>query len=281
MAIKAKTVIPPFSAQHLEAICRVLADTDTGLKGSQIGYLLQDCQIVDTDPTLTKWTRLFNAFVGFQNEHQAGNGIFVFITKSMNPANYTDRPDVFRLRRDKLNAVLAFSGFQLREDGKVIRQDKASTIDQALQRANRLRASLIQRAVHADVLKFCTAELLDENFFHAVFEAIKSITAKLRQLTGSTKDGTDLVHHAFGDRDGPPFLIINTYDTETMQMEQRGFMSLLKGIYGTIRNPLAHDPRIEWDMNEQDTLDILTMISLVHRKLDKVEKNIKLKDRTY
>lgn len=281
MAIEAKNVIPPFSAQYLEAICKVLADTETGLKGSQIGYLLQDCQIVDTDPTLTKWTRLFNAFVGFQNKHQAGNGIFVFITKSMNPASYTDRPDVFRLRRDKLNAVLAFSGFQLREDGKIIRQDKASTIDQALQRANRLRASLIQRAVHADVLKFCTAELLDENFFHAVFEAIKSITAKLRQLTGSTKDGTDLVHHAFGDRDGPPVLIINTFNTETMQMEQRGFMSLLKGIYGTIRNPLAHDPKIEWDMNEQDTLDILTMISLVHRKLDKVEKNIKLKDRTY
>jgi uncharacterized protein (TIGR02391 family) len=281
MAIKAKNVIPPLSTQHLEAICKVLAETDTGLKGSQIGYLLQDCQIVDTDPTLTKWSRLFNAFVGFQNEHQAGNGIFVFITKAMDPAMYTDRPEVYRLLRDKLNAVLAFCGLHLREDGKVIRQDKASTIDQALQRANRLRASLIQRAVHADVLKYCTAELLDENFFHAVFEAIKSITAKLRQLTGSTKDGTDLVHHAFGDRDGPPLLIINTYDTETMQMEQRGFMSLLKGIYGTIRNPLAHDPRIEWDMNEQDTLDILTMISLVHRKLDKVEKNIKLKDRTY
>lgn len=281
MAIETKNLVPPFSAQHLEAICKVLADTDTGLKGSQIGYLLQDCQIVDTDSTLTKWRRLLTAFVGFQNEHKSGNAIFVFITKAMDPAMYTDRPEVYRLLRDKLNAVLAFCGLHLREDGKVIHQDKASTIEQALQRANRLRASLIQRAVHADVLKFCTAELLDENFFHAVFEAIKSITAKLRQLTGSTKDGTDLVHHAFGDRDGPPFLIINTYDTETMQMEQRGFMSLLKGIYGTIRNPLAHDPRIEWDMNEQDTLDILTMISLVHRKLDKAEKNIKLKVRTY
>ena len=40
------------------------------------------------------------------------------------------------------------------------------------------------------------------------------------------------------------------------------------GLYGTIRNPLAHDPKVEWDMTEQDTLDILTMISLVHRKLD-------------
>ena len=45
-------------------------------------------------------------------------------------------------------------------------------------------------------------------------------------------------------------------------------MNLLKGLYGTIRNPLAHDPELEWPMTEQDALDILTMISLVQRKLD-------------
>jgi hypothetical protein len=61
MAIQAKNLVPPFSTQHLEAICRVLADTDTGLTGSEIGYLLHDSRIVDTDPTLTKWKRLFNA----------------------------------------------------------------------------------------------------------------------------------------------------------------------------------------------------------------------------
>ena len=273
MAIETRNLISAFSAQHLEAICRVLAETDTGLTGSEIGYLLQDSRLEDADPGITKWKRLFNAFVRFQNEHQAGNGVVVFITRSMNPASYTDRPDVFRLRRDKLNAVLAFCGLYLREDGKVKREQRASTIDQALERANRLRSALIQRSVHADVLKFCTAELLDENFFHAVFEAIKSITAKLRQLTGSTIDGSDLVHQAFGDKYGPPQLAINAYDTETLRMEQRGFVSLLKGLYGTIRNPLAHDPRIEWDMNEQDTLDILTMISLVHRKLDKAYRH--------
>lgn len=269
MAIEARNLVPPFSPQHLEAICRVLADTETGLTGSEIGYLLQDCRIPDPDPAMTKWKRLFNAFVQFQNQHQAGNHVAVFITRSMNPASYTDRPDVFRLRRDRLNAVLSFCGLMLREDGRLRRADVASTIDQALERANRLRAALIQRNVHQDVLKFCTAELLDENFFHAVFEAMKSITAKLRQLTGLTTDGAVLVHEAFGMKYGPPLLAINSLETETLQGEQRGFVSLLKGLYGTIRNPLAHDPRIEWDMNEQDALDILTMISLVHRKLDK------------
>jgi uncharacterized protein (TIGR02391 family) len=269
MAIAAKNLIPPFSSQHMEAICRVLADTESGLTGSEIGYLLQDCQIPDPDPAMTKWKRLFNAFIQFQNRHQAGNHVAVFITRSMNPASYTDKPDVFRLRRDRLNAVLAFCSLMLREDGKLRRADAASTIDQALERANRLRAALIQRSVHQDVLRFCTSELLDENFFHAIFEAMKSITAKLRRLTGTSTDGADLVHEAFGDRHGPPLLAINDYDTETLRMEQRGFISLLKGLYGTIRNPLAHDPRIEWDMNEQDALDILTMISLIHRKLDK------------
>jgi hypothetical protein len=48
MAIEAKNVVLPCSAQHLEAICRVLADTDTGLTGYEIGYLLQDSRIVDT-----------------------------------------------------------------------------------------------------------------------------------------------------------------------------------------------------------------------------------------
>jgi len=32
---------------------------------------------------------------------------------------------------------------------------------------------------------------------------------------------------------------------------------------------LAHNPRVEWEMSEQDALDILTTASLIHRKLDK------------
>jgi uncharacterized protein (TIGR02391 family) len=269
MAISARDLIPPFTAQHLEAVSRVLADTETGLTGSEIGYLLKDCRVPDVDPANTKWKRLFNALIGFQNEHQAGNHVVVFITRAMSPASYTDRPDVFHLRRDRLNAVLAFRGLRLGEDGKVRRTDSATTISEALERANRLRGALVQRGVHADVLTFCTAELLGENFFHAVFEAMKSITAKVRSLSGLTSDGADLAHDAFGMKHGDPLLAINALNTDTLRGEQRGFVSLMNSLYGTIRTPLAHDPKIKWDMSEQDALDILTMISLVHRKLDK------------
>jgi len=62
-------------------------------------------------------------------------------------------------------------------------------------------------------------------------------------------------------------LAINPLVTE--KGEQRGFANLLFGFFGTIRNPLAHNPKIEWDMCEQDALDILTMLSLIHRKLNR------------
>jgi uncharacterized protein (TIGR02391 family) len=128
--------------------------------------------------------------------------------------------------------------------------------------------------VHADVLQFCRAELLQQNYFHAVFEATKSIAAKVRTLSGLTNDGAELVQHAFGMGGGKmPLVAINALSTETDKGEQRGFASLLTGLFGTIRNPLAHTPKVEWEMSEQDALDILTMASLIHRKLDKARGN--------
>jgi len=66
--------------------------------------------------------------------------------------------------------------------------------------------------------------------------------------------------------------IVRQGRSETLVGEQRGFVSLLKGLYGTIRNPLGHEAKIEWEMSEQDAVDILTTVSLVHRKLDKAHR---------
>ena len=59
--------VPIFDPQQLTSSAKILADTDEGLTGSQIGYLLQDCEIPDVASDQTKWKRLFNAFVEFQN----------------------------------------------------------------------------------------------------------------------------------------------------------------------------------------------------------------------
>jgi uncharacterized protein (TIGR02391 family) len=261
--------VPVFDAQHLTSIAKILADTDNGLTGSQIGYLLQDCEIPDLASDQTKWKRLFNAFVEYQNRRQFGNHVVVFVNKAMNPVQYTSSPQVFALRRDQLNVVLAFSGLSVGEDGRVRWVRRATGLDEALQRASRLHAALVSRGVHGDVLEFCKAELLQENYFHAIFEAMKSIAAKIRCTSGLTTDGAELVNQAFAlGKDCRPILAINSLKSETDKGEQRGFANLLIGLFGTIRNPAAHNPKIEWPMAEQDALDILTTASLIHRKLD-------------
>jgi uncharacterized protein (TIGR02391 family) len=261
--------ISPFTSQQLTAICKVLGDTEDGLTGSEIGRLLEECRISDIDPTLTKWKRLFNAFASWQNSKQLGNCVLMFIARAMNPALYTRNAEVFASRRDELNVVLAFSGMHIGDDGKIRRSTQAESLNEAMKRASRLHDALSNRNVHADLLQFCRAELLAENYFHAVFEAMKSISAKIRTLSGLQSDGADLVQQAFGQSQPGPVLAVNPLVTDTDKGEQRGFANLLIGLFGTIRNPLAHNPKVEWEMSEQDALDILTMASLIHRKLDK------------
>lgn len=45
-------------------------------------------------------------------------------------------------------------------------------------------------------------------------------------------------------------------------------MNLLKGLFGTFRSPTAHAPKITWAIAERDALDLLTLVSLLHRRLD-------------
>ncbi|HBN9817931.1 TPA: TIGR02391 family protein [Pseudomonas aeruginosa] len=262
--------IAPFSSQHLEAVCRVLADTAQGLSGTQIERLLQEIKVADTSPGMTKWKRLFNALAGAQNQHQVGNHLIMFINRAMNPVSYASDPGTFAWRRDGLNVVLAFSGFSVREDGKVVHADKATTLDEARARAGRLKAALESRVVHAEVLNYCRAELMDENYFHAVFEATKGVAERIRGLSGLTGDGADLVNKAFAGQQ--PILVLGPLTTESEKSEQRGFANLLIGLFGAVRNPLAHAPKTNWPMSEQDALDILTLVSLIHRKLDGAQK---------
>lgn len=264
--------ITPFNSQHLEAVCRVLANTERGLTGTQIERLLQEIKITDVSPSMTKWKRLFNALAEAQNRHQVGNHLIMLINRAMDPVNYASNPSTFAWRRDELNVVLAFSGFYVREDGKTTHATKAATLDAARARAGRLKAALENRSVHIEVLNYCRAELVDENYFHAVLEATKGVAERIRLMSGLTTDGADLITKAFSIQS--PILALGPLNTETEKSEQKGFTNLLIGLFGAIRNPLAHAPKTTWPMSEQDALDILTLVSLIHRKLDHTEKAV-------
>ena len=244
----------------------MLADTERGLTGPQIEHLLQDCRLEDVSQEMTKWKRLFNSLAKAQNTHQVGNHLIMFINRALNPVSYARDKEKFAWRRSELNVVLSFSGFSVREDGKVVRTKAETTLKAARARAGALRATLEDRGSHPEILKYCRAELVDENYFHAVLEAIKGVAERIRILSGLTTDGAELVNTAFSVK--TPILAINTLKTETEVSEQKGFSNILVGLFGAVRNPTAHAPKVTWTMSEIDALDVLSLISFVHRKLD-------------
>lgn len=259
--------VPAFTAGQLERLARALGNTQNGLTGFEIGQILRQARVVDVDPTNTKWKRLYNALVTCQNKSRRGDCVLNFVFHALEPARYVGSQDVFEARREEVNNVLAFRGLRFSAAGQFIVVKVASTLSEAQRRASILREKLKEREVHQDVLMFCKAELLEDNYFHAVFEATKSIASKLRKRGGLDLDGAALVDATLGG--SAPRLQINSLQTESERREQRGFVSLVKGLFGTFRNPLAHEARIEWQMPEEDALDLLVTASYVHRRLDK------------
>jgi uncharacterized protein (TIGR02391 family) len=255
-----------FTQAQLQAIAEALGDTSDGLTGSEILHLLETCGIADVDPTQTKRHRLYNAFAKEQNQRQDNTRIVGFIRKAMKPERFARFPERFEPMRTHLNRALAFAGLGMDASGTLAAVEQARTLSEAQRRAQELRADLTTRGVHPDVLRFCREELLADNYFHAVMEAVKSVANKLRARTGLTDDGALLVDRALtGD---PPMLAINQLKTESEKNEQKRFANLLRGTFGMFRNTTAHEARIHWPMAKDDAEDLFSLVSLIHRRLD-------------
>lgn len=255
----------------IESICRILGDTTSGFTGPEIAKLLYEAKVEDIDSSNTKWKRLNSALANKQEQDGCANIVLNFIQLAMAPSKHYDNLEWFNDTRFKLNQVLSFSGYFLGENGRISTSAKASTISEAAARASKLKEHLVSRNVHPDVLYYCREELLVDNYFHAVFEATKSVADKIRNRTGLTSDGAALVTEAFAFKNAPhvPHLALNSLQTESEKSEQKGFVNLLVGLFGTFRNTTAHAPKITWKIDELDALDILSMVSLVHRRLDR------------
>jgi uncharacterized protein (TIGR02391 family) len=80
------------------------------------------------------------------------------------------------------------------------------------------------------------------------------------------EDGPKLVESVLEGSD--PLIRLNARVTQSQRDEQRGVALLMKGMFAAFRNPAAHEPRLVWSMSEQDALDVLGTLSMVHRRLD-------------
>ena len=256
------SAVPSFSEGQIEALARLLGECGTG---SDISRVLRDRRLEDGSGESTKWRRVYWVFLNSQKQYGCANRVIDFIQSFLAPARFVGRSEEFEAHLQRLNTILAFSGLEYGADGKFRRCDTAQTLDEAEGRVRTIRAKFQGRRIHPEVMKYCRTELLQDNYFHAVFEATKGLAQRIREMSGIDADGAELVNRVFSVE--RPLLAINTLQTETERSEHKGFAALLKGCFAAIRNPLAHEPKILWE-GEDDAADYLSLISLLHRKLD-------------
>lgn len=254
--------VAPFDDGKVEALARILGECGSG---TEISRALDSRGLEDNSGLSTKWRRLDRVFRQVQATRGCADPVLAFIQTFLAPARFAGRAEEFENRRRELNVVLALAGIEYLPAGGFRQSDAAQTLDEAERRVQTLSAKLQGRRIHSEVLKYCRRELMQDNFFHAVFEAAKGLAQRIRDTAGIDGDGAALVDKVFSlDR---PVLALNSLRTETEQSEHKGFAALLKGCFAGIRNPLAHEPKILW-RGEDDAVDYLTLISLLHRKLD-------------
>lgn len=261
-----KKIFSPIASGTIEALAKILADTEKGLTGTELSKFIPEAGLKDVAPSVTKWIRLHDSFVDYQNRNENSNKILKFINLAMNPSRFVGKNETYEMIRAELNKRLSFEGLILNEKGVFNPVTKSTTISEAEQRVNRFKSKLESRNIHSKIYEYCNAELITENYFHSIFEAVKSIAEEIRKRTNLTIDGGDLVDKAFSVKN--PLIKINPLQTETEKSEQKGFSNLIKGVFGMFRNTTAHSPKVVWKITEDEALDIMTTISMIHKKMN-------------
>lgn len=262
------TTIEPFPPNVLDALANAIGNA---FSHRQLTELFARARIDGTTEG-PRWSRVRESLEARQGRDRVGNAVARFVIEALAPANFVDRPDAFEPLRTSVNKALAFAGLSLNERGEMVRVSPARTLTEAEARADRLRLELTRRRVHADVLRFCQAELLVENYFHATFEAAKSVADKIRKIAGLTLDGVQLVNEALGRGPAGPYLVFNSLSTMTEENEHDGIADLTRGLFRIFRNVPAHLPRIEGNIGEQEAMDLFTLASYLHRRLDVAQR---------
>ena len=273
-----------FTEQNLYNISAIIADTNRGLTKSELERHLRESKITLVSDGaysngvyyrigLNKRDWLYNCFANEINNSHSFNKIGGFIEIVMNPSNYTklEKREHYHFMLEELNKILLLQGCEINSFGKLIENVKADSLDEVDRRVNSLRKKLYDRNIHSEVSKYCINDYLRKDYFDTVFEATKGLAERVREISGLKSDGSELFQTAFATKD--PYIILNKLVTDSEKNEYNGLKELLISLFHLVRNPMAHTPKINWKQNENEVLDILTIISFAHKYLDKCYKN--------
>ncbi|WP_196603071.1 TIGR02391 family protein [Pectinatus frisingensis] len=266
-----------FNQQTIEEISKVLGNETTG---SKITIMLENLGLYDELGSKdTKWKRIHNAVINNQNSIHSGKSLIDITEWIMNPVQYMtnqEKQEKYSSVINSLNGLFCFSGLSINDKGKISLAKKVSSHQEAIDKLKSLKKSLEPFNIHQRILAVCRPELLDENYFHLVFEAAKLVLNKVREISALNLDGNKLIDETFDGRN--PRLVLNTLRTEDERSEHNALKSLLHFIVYFYRNPKAHNLKVYSLTKEQDAVIALCNISTALILLDKCQLNLSRRD---
>jgi uncharacterized protein (TIGR02391 family) len=242
------------------------------LTHTKISEHLSGAGILESQRGTNKTDRLFYAIKERQEQDKCGNNVLSFVMRLLNPKRYSDE-NAFEKDRTSINEKLVYDGIEIDKSGQPRQVAKAKTITEAKSRSLKIKEKVHGIGVHREILPYCEAEWLKENYFHAILEITKSVAQRLRQISGYTSDGSDLVDDCFGlGKDKKPMLAFNTLKSPSDESEHKGFGNFCKGFFSMYRNPKAHNPKILEETQLTHMTEVLVVATIIQNKLDNTFK---------
>lgn len=124
--------------------------------------------------------------------------------------------------------------------------------------------------LHPFIHGACAGLLEDGHFSQAIEESVKAVLQYLRNATGLTTDGADLVNQAFSLKN--PFLALGSLSDETTRNEQIGLMDMIKGFVKGVRHPLAHSQGHQEGF--QRAFEYIVFASILCRRVDDAKHGV-------
>lgn len=133
------------------------------------------------------------------------------------------------------------------------------------------------RHLHSELKDRVKAYYKYGQFGDAASQAVLIYCEIIRQMTGRTDDGRDLVNDVFNfNATKLPQLQLNDLITETHKNIQDGQGHLSRGVVTGFRNPILHGPmdtNVPGVFSELDCLNVLSLVSYLVTRLDNAKVN--------
>lgn len=258
--------LPVANPTLTRAVCKAIVAGWEGISASEMYNAFAAAGIRMIEEGGSKTEVAYQTLMNEQEFGRSSDKLIGFITEALAPARFLDDPRKRQRIVSDVDVVLRIYGFSLDPQGRVVPAVSGATGATAL--TERLREKLVVRVAHTEALRFCEKELISESMFHAVTEATKSLMDRIRP-EGFVLDGERLTQEVFGTRKNPGPRFINQMTSPSDEAAPFGFIQLLNGVYGHLRNDRSHRTRHSSEEDEQDFLDAMSMISYAPRVLDR------------